>query len=36
MVLLKLNPSDWKNYVGKELGISDWYELTQDEINVNL
>ncbi|MFW9825929.1 MAG: MaoC family dehydratase, partial [Candidatus Thorarchaeota archaeon] len=25
--------SDWKNYVGKELGTSDWYEVTQDEIN---
>ncbi|MFW9895618.1 MAG: MaoC family dehydratase [Candidatus Thorarchaeota archaeon] len=33
MTQLKISPSDWKNYVGKELGISDWYEVTQDEIN---
>jgi len=32
MAQLKLNPSDWKNYVGKELGTSDWYEVTQDEV----
>jgi len=29
---LKISPSDWKNYVGKEIGTSDWYEVTQDEI----
>ncbi|MFW9941893.1 MAG: MaoC family dehydratase [Candidatus Thorarchaeota archaeon] len=33
MSQLKISPSDWKNYVGKELGTSDWYEVTQDEIN---
>ncbi|MFX1456501.1 MAG: MaoC family dehydratase [Promethearchaeota archaeon] len=33
MAQLKISPSDWKNYVGKELGTSDWYEVTQDEIN---
>ncbi|MFX0137607.1 MAG: MaoC family dehydratase [Candidatus Hodarchaeota archaeon] len=27
-----MSPSDWKNYIGKEIGISDWYEVTQDEI----
>ncbi|MFX1376730.1 MAG: MaoC family dehydratase [Promethearchaeota archaeon] len=27
-----MNPFNWKNYVGKELGTSDWYEVTQDEI----
>ena len=32
MAQLKLSPSDWKNYVGKELGTSDWYEVTQDEV----
>jgi len=30
---LEIGPSDWKNYVGKELGTSDWYEVTQEEIN---
>jgi len=30
---LKVGPSDWRNYVGKELGTSDWYEVTQDEID---
>lgn len=30
---LEISPPDWKNYVGKELGTSDWYEVTQDEIN---
>jgi acyl dehydratase len=29
---LEIRPSDWKNYIGKEIGISDWYEVTQDEI----
>jgi len=33
MVQLEISPSEWKNYVGKELGTSDWYEVTQDEIN---
>ncbi|MHA2289157.1 MAG: MaoC family dehydratase [Promethearchaeota archaeon] len=33
MVILKLKPSDWKDYIGKELGISDWYDVTQEEIN---
>ena len=33
MTQLKISPSDWKNYVGKELGTSDWLEVTQDEIN---
>jgi acyl dehydratase len=33
MTQLEISPSDWKNYVGKEFGTSDWYEVTQDEIN---
>jgi len=33
MAQLEISPSDWKNYVGKELGTSDWYKVTQDEIN---
>ncbi|KKM70187.1 hypothetical protein LCGC14_1443270 [marine sediment metagenome] len=33
MTRLEIGPSDWKNYVGKELGTSDWYEVTQEEIN---
>jgi len=33
MSQLKISPSDWKNYIGKELGTSDWYLVTQDEIN---
>ena len=33
MVQLEISPSEWKNYIGKELGTSDWYEVTQDEIN---
>ena len=32
MVQLEISPSDWKGYVGKEIGTSDWYEVTQDEI----
>ena len=32
MIRLEISPSDWKNYIGKEIGISDWYEVTQDEI----
>lgn len=32
MTPLKISPHEWKNYVGKELGTSDWYEVTQDEI----
>jgi len=32
MARLEISPSDWKNYIGKEIGISDWYEVTQDEI----
>ncbi len=30
---LEISPSSWGDYVGKELGTSDWYEVTQDEIN---
>ncbi|MBY9009463.1 MAG: MaoC family dehydratase [Candidatus Lokiarchaeota archaeon] len=33
MTRLKLKPSDWKDYIGKEIGISDWYQVTQEEIN---
>ena len=33
MARLEIGPSDWKSYVGKELGTSDWYEVTQDEID---
>ncbi|MHA2181789.1 MAG: MaoC/PaaZ C-terminal domain-containing protein, partial [Promethearchaeota archaeon] len=33
MTRLEISPSDWNNYVGKELGTSDWYEVTQDEID---
>ncbi|MBA7535189.1 putative enoyl-CoA hydratase 1 [subsurface metagenome] len=33
MVQLQISPSEWKDYVGKELGTSDWYEVTQEEIN---
>ncbi|MFW9877129.1 MAG: MaoC family dehydratase [Candidatus Thorarchaeota archaeon] len=33
MVKLEISPSEWKNYLGKDLGTSDWYEVTQDEIN---
>jgi acyl dehydratase len=33
MTQLEISPSDWKNYVGKEFGTSDWYEVTQDEID---
>ena len=33
MAQLEISPSDWKNYVGKELGTSDWYEVSQEEIN---
>ncbi len=33
MVHLEISPADWKNYVGKELGTSDWYKVTQEEIN---
>ncbi|MHA2088916.1 MAG: MaoC/PaaZ C-terminal domain-containing protein, partial [Promethearchaeota archaeon] len=33
MTQLEISPSDWKNYVGKELGTSEWYEVTQEEIN---
>ena len=29
---LEISPADWKSYVGKEFGTSDWYEVTQDEI----
>lgn len=32
MSKLELKPSDWKDYIGKEIGISDWYEVTQEEI----
>ncbi|MFX1490142.1 MAG: MaoC family dehydratase [Promethearchaeota archaeon] len=33
MVKLEISPSEWKNYLGKDLGTSGWYEVTQDEIN---
>ena len=33
MTRVEISPSDWKNYVGKELGTSDWYEVTQEKIN---
>lgn len=33
MTRLRLKPSDWKEYIGKELGTSDWYNVTQEEIN---
>jgi len=33
MGILELKPSDWKEYIGKELGTSDWYEVTQEEVN---
>ena len=33
MTQLEIGPSDWKNYIGKELGTSDWYEVTQGEID---
>ncbi len=32
MAQLEISPSDWKKYIGKELGTSDWYEVTQAEI----
>jgi len=32
MDLQKISPSDWKSYVGKEIGTSNWYKVTQDEI----
>jgi acyl dehydratase len=32
MSKLQIAPSEWEEYVGKELGTSDWYEVTQDEI----
>jgi len=32
MAQLEISPYDWKKYEGKELGTSDWYEVTQDEI----
>jgi len=33
MIRPRLKPSDWKEYIGKEIGTSDWYEVTQEEIN---
>ncbi|MBY9012634.1 MAG: MaoC family dehydratase [Candidatus Lokiarchaeota archaeon] len=33
MIRLRLKPSDWNDYIGKELGTSDWYEVTQEEIS---
>ena len=33
LTLLEISPEEWKDYVGKDLGTSDWYEVTQDEIN---
>jgi acyl dehydratase len=32
MSKLQIAPSEWEDYIGKELGTSDWYEVTQDEI----
>ncbi|MFX1305177.1 MAG: MaoC family dehydratase [Promethearchaeota archaeon] len=32
MVQLEISPSDWINFVGKEIGTSEWYKVTQDEI----
>ena len=32
MVELEISPSDWKKYVGKEFGTSEWYKVTQEEI----
>ncbi len=32
MKRIEIAPSDWIKYHGKELGVSDWYEVTQDEI----
>lgn len=28
-----LNPSSMQDAVGKELGVSDWFEVTQDDVN---
>ena len=33
MTQLEISPSDCKNYEGKELGTSDWYKVTQEEID---
>ena len=27
------NLSDLSNYIGKEVGLSDWFKITQDDIN---
>ena len=32
MVGLEISPNEWINFEGKELGTSDWYEVTQDEV----
>ena len=32
MTKLEISPNEWSNYEGKELGTSDWYEVTQEEI----
>ncbi|MHA1106210.1 MAG: MaoC family dehydratase [Promethearchaeota archaeon] len=32
MSKLQIIPSEWEKYIGKELGTSDWYLVTQDEI----
>ena len=33
MTRLEIIPADWKNYVGEEIGTSDWFKVTQEEIN---
>ena len=32
MSKLQITPSEWEKYIDKELGTSDWYKVTQDEI----
>jgi acyl dehydratase len=32
MKRIEIAPSDWMKYNGKKLGVSDWYEVTQEEI----
>ena len=29
-----VEPAEMKNYIGKELGVSDWVEVTQEKINM--
>lgn len=33
MTRIEISPTDWKNYVGKEIGTSDWFKVIQEEIN---